>query len=112
KSAFGDLGALSGMDREGLSPQEAPDLPALKDRRAALDQLLEKLAAELTDAHLSREFVYIDGRGNERRYILWQAMVHIFNHQTHHRGGIAQILDERGITNDYSNIVWYIKAPG
>ncbi|WP_455381160.1 DinB family protein, partial [Salinispira pacifica] len=57
KAAFGDLGTLSGVDPERLGPQGASDLPALKKIRAELDQLFEKLAAELTDAHLSREFV-------------------------------------------------------
>lgn len=28
----------------------------------------------------------------------------MFNHETHHRGQIAEILDQFGVANDYSNL--------
>ncbi|WP_414705227.1 hypothetical protein [Pseudobacteroides sp.] len=31
----------------------------------------------------------------------------MFNHQTHHRGQISQILDSLKIANDYSNMIRY-----
>jgi uncharacterized damage-inducible protein DinB len=33
----------------------------------------------------------------------------MFNHQTHHRGQVAQVLDEHGIENDVSNLIWYLR---
>ena len=39
---------------------------------------------------------------------LGPAIVHLMNHATHHRGGIAQILDEEGIENDYSNLIYQV----
>ena len=38
--------------------------------------------------------------------ITWKALVHYFNHQTHHRGQISEILDELKIENDYSNMIF------
>jgi uncharacterized damage-inducible protein DinB len=32
-------------------------------------------------------------------------MLHVFNHQTHHRGAISHILDQSGVDNDYSNVM-------
>lgn len=36
--------------------------------------------------------------------------MHFFNHQTHHRGQIAAVLDAAGIENDYSNLIWYLRG--
>ncbi len=46
-----------------------------------------------------------DGTLLER--IVYKAMVHFFNHQTHHRGQISGLLDERNIVNNYSNMIFW-----
>ncbi len=33
------------------------------------------------------------------------ALVHFFNHQTHHRGQVSALLDGWKIENDYSNMI-------
>ena len=32
-------------------------------------------------------------------------VMHVFNHQTHHRGAVSHILDQHGIENDFSNVM-------
>jgi uncharacterized damage-inducible protein DinB len=32
-------------------------------------------------------------------------VMHVLNHQTHHRGAISQILDRNGVENDFSNLM-------
>jgi uncharacterized damage-inducible protein DinB len=32
-------------------------------------------------------------------------LLHLFNHQTHHRGQVAALLDQTGVANDYPGIV-------
>jgi len=36
---------------------------------------------------------------------LWKVLLHCFNHQTHHRGQVAQLLDGMGVPNDYSTML-------
>lgn len=36
---------------------------------------------------------------------LWKALVHFFNHQTHHRGQVSHYLDEKNIENNFSNMI-------
>ena len=36
---------------------------------------------------------------------LWKVLLHCFNHQTHHRGQVAQLLDGFGVPNDYSTML-------
>jgi uncharacterized damage-inducible protein DinB len=44
--------------------------------------------------------------GTVLKRIAYKAMVHFFNHQTHHRGQISAILDERNIVNNFSNMIF------
>lgn len=46
-------------------------------------------------------------KGNILERIAFKAMVHFFNHQTHHRGQISAILDEMNIENNYSNMILF-----
>ena len=32
-------------------------------------------------------------------------VLHVFNHQTHHRGAVSHILDQSGVENDFSNVM-------
>lgn len=80
------------------------DFAALRKAREQLDALLEALAGELSEADLESVLDYKNSRGDRHRYVFWQALTHLFNHGTHHRGQIAEILDQFGIDNDYSNL--------
>ena len=46
-------------------------------------------------------------RGEKLDRALWRALVHVFNHQTHHRGQGSAVLDRMGIENNYSNMIFY-----
>jgi uncharacterized damage-inducible protein DinB len=80
------------------------DFAALRQAREELDALLETLAGELSEAELASVIDYKNSRGERHRYVFWQALAHMFNHGTHHRGQIAEVLDQFGVANDYSNL--------
>ncbi len=63
-----------------------PRLPALAAERAAEDDRIIALVDGLDGAALSADFAYANMAGTPQRQPLWQALVHLFNHQTHHRG--------------------------
>jgi len=69
----------------------------MRAARAALDQEIESWAGGLTDAWLAATFRYrsfIDGR--DREFAAWILVVHMFNHQTHHRGQLTTLLTQMG----------------
>lgn len=99
------------IDRPDIELHENDDFSALWGKRKRADAILEKVTGEISSEQMTGELVYVDKRGNERRYILWQTLAHIFNHQTHHRGMVAEILDQMKVANDFSNIIWYIAPP-
>jgi uncharacterized damage-inducible protein DinB len=45
------------------------------------------------------------GRSQAVTFPFGMIVLHVLNHQTHHRGAVSQILDQNGIENDFSNIM-------
>jgi len=86
------------------------DFESLRAKRPALDGVIKQFVAEIPDADLPKVFTYANFRGAQRTLAFWQALVHFFNHQTHHRGAVSEILDEMKITNDYSGLVEMLNA--
>ena len=80
------------------------DLEDLWSRRQQVDAVLSAFAEELTDDLLAGT-ITMDRRGRRHTFVLGEVLLHLFNHQTHHRGAVSQILDQEGIENDYSNIL-------
>jgi len=77
------------------------DYPA---KRQHLDTLITAFADEVTDADLGQSLTYKDLRGVENTRNFGGLILHMFNHQTHHRGMISVYLEMLGISNDYSNL--------
>lgn len=92
-----------------LSDVPFPDQYAWYEHRQNLDRWIETWVSDLTAEDLEHEPVYQNSKGREFRQPLWQILLHMFNHQTHHRGQVAQALDEHGIQNDVSNLIWYLR---
>jgi uncharacterized damage-inducible protein DinB len=93
---------------EPLPQRGAPmfkDFETLGRKRPELDAVIGRFVTELREENLTQSFSFVTRMSGERTLILWQALTHMFNHETHHRGAIAQILDELGVANDYSNLM-------
>ena len=86
------------------TPYKAADLPSLARDRAEADRLWIDFIAQADPARLDQVLAYNDSHGTPRRYVAWQALNHVFNHQTHHRGQVSQILDELKVEHDFSNL--------
>lgn len=93
-----------------VAEQPFSDLGAWRTHRAALDAAIEEWTSRFGSKDVARTITYRNSRGREFHQPLWQILLHMFNHQTHHRGQIAQVLDNRGVENDFSNLIWYLRA--
>jgi len=74
------------------------------DKRRKLDAVFTAFADELTQDDLARDLTYRNYKGENLSKNVGGLVVHIFNHQTHHRGMIALYLDQLDIPNDYSSL--------
>lgn len=84
------------------------NIEIFKTKREYLDNIFIKLVNEITENDLNKAIGRTNRKGQKNNVIFWKALIHVFNHQTHHRGQISQILDELKIENDYSNMI-YVK---
>lgn len=81
-------------------------LEAFRPVRAATDELIGKAVAALPAEALNAVLRYQDIRGKQQEKPAWRALLHFFNHQTHHRGQVSVLLDQMSVTNDFSNLIW------
>jgi uncharacterized damage-inducible protein DinB len=82
-----------------------PNPPDFEEKRRQVDDLLSAITSELSPEDFQKEIAFIGNDGKTKSRKTWQILMHIFNHQTHHRGQLSQLLDEKGIDNDFSNII-------
>ena len=79
--------------------------------RAVVDAIFVDWIAAADTSRFGEVLAYSDSHGRPQRYFLREALDHVFNHQTHHRGQVSQILDEMGILHDYSNLIGAAGTP-
>lgn len=87
------------------SARKFVDLASFKKGRTQLDAIFTRLADEIVESDLSGIVSRVTRAGDRQEKLFWKALVHVFNHQTHHRGQVSQILDQLKIKNDYSNMI-------
>ena len=81
------------------------DFGAYREKRAAFDEFIARYADLIDEGFFGKKVVRVNRKGERTEKDAWKAVLHFFNHQTHHRGQVSCILDELGIENDYSNMI-------
>ena len=72
-----------------LEPGDFPTLASIQKYWVELESTMRAFVSALTEASLQKEISYTNTRGETYRLPLWQMMVHVPNHNTHHRGELA-----------------------
>jgi uncharacterized damage-inducible protein DinB len=75
--------------------------------RLEIDEILERVVENLDSSDYYTIFS-VEGRRGKMDYVTWKVLLHLFNHQTHHRGSVSVLLDQLRIENDYSNLLWKV----
>ena len=73
-------------------------------KRKWLDEKINEFTNEITGSDITSVLKYIDSHGITYERNFGGLVLHMFNHETHHRGMVSIYLEELGIVNDYSNI--------
>lgn len=88
---------------EALPPPVFPNTPLrttlaeLAGLRAMLDEAIVAFCAELEPARLGEAFEWTSTKGVKSRKVLGEVLLHVFNHQTHHRGQATTLFSQMGI---------------
>jgi uncharacterized damage-inducible protein DinB len=80
-----------------LAQELFADFDALSRERARLDDLILAYAAQLDEEQLMHTLSYKTSAGLSQSHVLWWALGHFFNHQTHHRGQLSTLLSQEGL---------------
>jgi uncharacterized damage-inducible protein DinB len=86
----------------GISPtklqggDDFADLAAIRARWQEQRREREAFLDGLTTERLQQPLSYVNTRGEPFAYPLWQMLVHVVNHGTHHRSEVAELLTRAG----------------
>lgn len=72
-------------------------LAGLATRRTWLDGLIADWVAMLTEDDLDASLAYRNSRGEPATRNVFALLMHVFNHQTHHRGQATTLLSQSGV---------------
>lgn len=122
KSVVGTLVHVFGADRiwlarvqgaeNGRPGPEYRDLNVLRPAWQTVVEGWKSWARPLGDEDFLREVAYRDLQGNPWRTPLWQIILHVVNHGTHHRGQAAGFLRAMGRTPPPLDLIAYYRSLG
>jgi uncharacterized damage-inducible protein DinB len=84
------------------------NLQELKLLRSQLDETFIKLAASISESELSQCVSYQNMKGEAFSKNLFSLLMHVFNHQTHHRGQVTTLLSQFGIGYGVTDLAVFI----
>jgi uncharacterized damage-inducible protein DinB len=73
------------------------DFEELRAARRREDERIERFVSSLSDGLLDGEISYVSNEGTSYRKPTRMLLAHLFNHQTHHRGQVHNMLSQAGI---------------
>lgn len=109
----GDRAWLRRMEGEGLVVQSLDqelyaDLPTLREARQQEDKRIQSLV-ETTDAQgFDRIVSYRNMAGEAHTFPLSMLLTHLFNHHTHHRGQVHQMLSQLGQNPPPLDLIYFM----
>ena len=86
----------------GANPESLEQLESIRGLEAIRQSFAESHArlrehlASLGEDDLDRVLHYTDSRGNRNQRVMWQLLVHLANHGTHHRAETAMAMVAMG----------------
>ena len=92
------LGRIQGNPPATFIDDSDRQFDILQKEWPALQQRWKQWAATLTDQDALAKISYKDLKGNSYQQPLWQILLHVVNHGTHHRGQVSGFLRAMGHT--------------
>jgi uncharacterized damage-inducible protein DinB len=104
-----DVTSTANPGRSGRSTKLYDNFEELCHERARTDREIEDFVAALSPERLAEDFTYQTYAGTTFTHSLGPALVHLFNHQTHHRGQLTTLLNQRGIDSGVTDAMIYYR---
>lgn len=104
------LARVSGEPRATFIDPEDRDLGLLEAEWPALHQRWKLWLRDFTDGDVSRVIAYHDTKGRPYSQPLWQIVLHLVNHGTHHRGQVSGFLRSMDRTPPPLDLIAYYRT--
>ena len=102
----------------GRSPQSWPSwleeiqtTNSIRERWATVEAGMRDYIGSLSDEALGRDLTYLNTQGVLTTYLLWQALFHLSNHQSYHRGQVTTLLRQLGGAPPQIDFSVYCQSP-
>ncbi len=100
----GQAFVVSSLDQELYS-----DFETLWQERQKTDAAIAQWLESLTEAQLEAPFTFRTFTNpQEFTMPLWQVALHLFNHQTHHRGQLTTLMNQAGFDSGVTDLLWML----
>jgi uncharacterized damage-inducible protein DinB len=86
-----------------------PEVGEYLGARVELDGKIKEFSTELTNADMAQTLRFTDSRGNPMEKNFGGALLHGFNHGTHHRAMVSLYLEQMGKPNDFSSLMQVVE---
>jgi uncharacterized damage-inducible protein DinB len=86
----------SDADAQELAAEKFPNLDAIRERWRAVEGKVRGYLGGLNEQALEQPLTYLNLKGERYTYPLGQALFHLANHQTYHRGQVTALLRQLG----------------
>ena len=86
------------------------DFQTLWQERRKTDEEIARWLDALTNEQLLASFTYSMMTSPQQiTQPLWQATLHCFNHQTHHRGQLTTLMEQAGYDSGMTDLIWMLR---
>jgi len=96
---------LISMDDKSLRKEFESDYMKFFQYRRQMDDVIIQFVNALDESKLDSVIKYKNYKGEVIEKEIWKTLLHLFNHQTHHRGQVSVLLDMVGVDHDFSSMV-------
>lgn len=76
-----------------------------KEKRRQLDEQLLRLSRDLKPQQLGDSLQYKTTTGDVYENKIWLILTHLFNHQTHHRGQLTDLIHQQGVNPGVTDLI-------
>lgn len=93
--------------RAHLDPNDYPTLNAVREKWIQVEREMRLFIDRQTEDSLQQEITYANFSGQQYHLPLWQMLVHVPNHETHHRGELAAMFALMKVPHPEEELVQY-----
>jgi uncharacterized damage-inducible protein DinB len=90
-----------------LDPNDYPTLNAVKEKWLQVEREMRAFIERQTERSLQSKITYSSFTGQAFHLPLWQMLMHVPNHETHHRGELAAMFALLNVSHPEEEVIQY-----